>query len=92
MMSMNFQIFESFLNVIQQHPCYLAEILKQINNKKTFDYLIKLIYGRNTVHLNSKRINSLFLGLWNNLFSYTPFRFYSITASIAFSISASKSS
>lgn len=67
--NMNFQIYESFLNIIQQHPCYLADLLKQINNKQTFCMILKMAFGRSRLLLNSPRVSNLFLGLWNNLFS-----------------------
>ncbi len=67
--NMNFQIFESFFNIIQQHPCYLADVLKHINSKKIFDYIIKIIYGSSCLIKNDQRVNNLFLGLWNNLYS-----------------------
>jgi alpha-tubulin suppressor-like RCC1 family protein len=67
--SLNFQIFEVFLNIIQKHPCYLADLLKKMSNKKNIEGIIKLIYGRNQLFLKSKRIISLITGLWNNMFS-----------------------
>jgi len=67
--NMNFQIYENFLNIIQQHPCNLAKLLNHINNKKTHENIIRIIFGRSPLLLNNKRINNIFLGLWNNIFS-----------------------
>ena len=67
--NMNFQLYETFLNLLQQHPCYLADVIREITNKKSFDYMLKVIYGRNELHLSSRRINNLLLGLWNNIYS-----------------------
>ena len=62
----NMTYFETFMELIQIHPCYLKKV-HDLNNS-TFMELLKMIYGRNDILLKNKRTMYNLLGLWNSIF------------------------
>ena len=66
--SNNFQIYEAFVQIIYNHPCYLEILYNNLQNPKTFLEIVKILYGKNILLLNDQRIIMNLLGLWNCLF------------------------
>ena len=66
--SNNFQIYEAFMQLIYNHPCYLEILYNNLQNPKTFLEIVKILYGKNILLLNDQRTKMNLLGLWNCLF------------------------
>jgi alpha-tubulin suppressor-like RCC1 family protein len=64
---MNLQLYESFINVIQMHPCYIVQAYDILPQRKYFIELIRIIYGRNYINLENRRVIQGLLGLWNGM-------------------------
>ena len=65
----NFQFYESFVQLVQAHPCYLQKIYENNPNPSNFMKLCGIIYGKNDIFLRNKRVISNLTGVWNSIFS-----------------------
>jgi alpha-tubulin suppressor-like RCC1 family protein len=64
---MNLQLYEAFINILQMHPCYLVQVYDILPQRKHFIELIRIIYGRNYINLENRRVIQGLLGLWNGM-------------------------
>lgn len=85
--SKNFQFYETFIQLLQCHPCYFRHLFKANSNVPSLMKVIHLIFGKNYIILRNKRILGALTGIWNAIFDLTVIDAgFDLTSSLIYSI------